>query len=136
LFAEDVAAADGLALVPITNKSILEFYPSAQIPANTYSWQDQTIPTVAVKSVLISYDFRGGNCENVGKVAKIINENLEWLRVNGHPKWKSVDLNYPLKGWDQYDCVKKVIQPSQRRAPEKPRAVNPVLDAIKRMFSE
>ena len=43
LFTEDVAAADGLALVPITNKSILEFYPSAQIPANTYSWQDQAI---------------------------------------------------------------------------------------------
>ena len=136
LFAEDVAAADGLALVPITNKSILEFYPSAQIPANTYSWQDQTIQTVAVKAVLISYDFRGGNCENVGKFAKIVNENLEWLRVNGHPKWKSVDLNYSLKGWEQYDCVKKVIQPAQRRAPEKPRAVNPVLDAIKKMFSE
>jgi len=136
LFAEDVAAADGLALVPITNKSILEFYPSAQIPAKTYSWQDQTIQTVTVKAVLISYDFRGGNCENVGKFAKIVNENLEWLRVNGHPKWKSVDLNYPLKGWEQYDCVKKVIQPAQRRAPEKPRAVNPVLDAIKKMFSE
>ncbi len=136
LFAEDVAAADGLALVPITNKSILEFYPNAQIPANTYNWQDQTIQTVAVKAVLISYDFRGGNCENVGKFAKIINENLEWLRVNGHPKWKSVDLNYPLKGWEQYDCVKKMIRPSQRRAPEKPRAVNPVLDAIKKMFSE
>lgn len=28
LFTEDVAAADGLALIPITNKSILEFYPA------------------------------------------------------------------------------------------------------------
>jgi TRAP transporter TAXI family solute receptor len=136
LFVEDVAAADGLALVPITNKSILEFYPGAQIPANTYSWQTQAINTVAVKAVLISYDFRGGNCDSVGKVAKIVYESLEWLKVNGHPKWKSVDLNYPLKGWEQYDCVKKVIQPAQRRAPEPTRGVNPVLDAIKKMFSE
>jgi TRAP transporter TAXI family solute receptor len=136
LFAEDVTAADGLALVPITSKSITEFYPSTQIPAGTYAWQEQAVNTVAVKSVLISYDFRGGNCENVGKVAKIINENLDWLKANGHQKWKSVDLNYPLKGWEQYDCVQKVIQPSQRRAPEKARPVNPVLDAIKKMFSE
>jgi len=136
LFAEDVSPADGLSLVPITSKSILEFYPSAQIPAATYSWQEQAVSTVAVKAVLISYDFRGGNCENVGKVAKIINENLEWLKANGHPKWKSVDLNYPLKGWEQYDCVQKVLQPSQRRAAEKARPVNPVLDAIKKMFSD
>jgi TRAP transporter TAXI family solute receptor len=136
LFTEDVSAADGLSLIPIANKSILEFYPGAQIPANTYSWQDKAVNTVAVKSVLISYDFRGGNCENVGKVAKIINENLEWLKANGHPKWKSVDLNYPLKGWEQYDCVQKAVQPSQRRASEKPRPLNPVLDAIKKMFSD
>jgi len=41
-----------------------------------------------------------------------------------------------LKGWEQYDCVTKVVQPAKRRAPEKPRVVNPVLDAIKNMFSE
>ena len=65
LFTEDVTADDKLALVPITNKNILEFYPAVQIPANTYKWQNQAINTVAVKAVLISYDFRGMNCENV-----------------------------------------------------------------------
>jgi TRAP transporter TAXI family solute receptor len=136
LFAEDVAAADGLALVPITNKSVLEFYPSAQIPANTYSWQDQAVNTIAVKAVLIAYDFRGPTCENVGKFAKILYDNLEWLRGNGHPKWRSVDLNVAVKGWDQYDCVKKAIQKSQRSASPTPTGANPVLDAIKKMFSE
>jgi uncharacterized protein len=136
LFTEDVAAEDKLSLVPITNKNILEFYPAVQIPAKTYAWQEQAINTVAVKAVLISYDFRGSNCENVGKVSKIVYDNFEWLKANGHPKWKTVDLNAPLKGWEQYDCVTKVIQPAKRRAPEKPRVVNPVLDAIKKMFSE
>src|SRR5512136_2339606 len=107
LFAEDVAAGDGLALVSITNKSILEFYSSAQIPANTYAWQDRAVNTVAVKAVLIAYDFRGPTCESVGKFAKLLYDNLEWLRGNGHPKWKSVDLNVAVKGWDQYDCVRK-----------------------------
>ena len=135
LFTEDVTAADGLALIPITNKRILEFYPSAQIPSDTYGWQSLAISTVAAKAVLISYDFRGDNCENVGKFAKILSENLEWLRANGHPKWKSVDLNASIKGWQQYDCVKKAIHTTPRRAPEKPQAVNPVIDAIKKMFS-
>ena len=34
---------------------------------------------------------------------------MDWLISNGHPKWKAVDLNYPLKGWDQYDCVRKYL---------------------------
>jgi len=136
LFAEGVTASDGLALVPITNKSILEFYPSAQVPANTYGWQDQAVDTAAVKAVLVSYDFRGVTCEYVGKFAKALSDNLEWLRANGHPKWKSVDLNFPLKGWEQYDCVKKVLQPPQRSVSEKPREANLVGDASKKMSSE
>ena len=136
LFVEGVTAENGLALVPITNKSILEFYPGVPIPPNTYSWQNQAVNTIAVKAVLVSYDFRGNNCENVGKFARTLHDNLEWLKANGHPKWKSVDLNSPVKGWEQYDCVRKSIQPSQRGAPEKPREVNPVMDAIKKMFSD
>jgi TRAP transporter TAXI family solute receptor len=136
LFAEDVTAADGLALVTITNKSIVEFYPGAQIPAKTYAWQDQEVNTIAVKAVLIAYDFRGPTCDRVGHFARILYDNLEWLRANGHPKWKSVDLNVAVKGWDQYDCVKKAIKKSQRSTSPTPAGVNPVLDAIKKMFSE
>jgi uncharacterized protein len=136
LFSEAVTAQDKLALIPITNKSILDFYLDVEIPAKTYGWQDQVINTIAVKAVLVSYDFRGINCENVGKFAKTLQDNLEWLRTNGHPKWKSVDLNAQVKGWEQYDCVSKVLRPSQRPAAERPRDSNPVLDAIKKMFSE
>lgn len=136
LFAEDVASADGLSLVPITNKSVLEFYPGIQIPANTYAWQGQQVDTVAVKAVLVSFDFRGGNCDNVGKFARIFQENMDWLVANGHPKWKSVDLNAAVKGWDQYDCVKKVIKKPLQTPTPAATDVNPVLDAIKKMFSE
>ena len=40
LFAEGVTAQDKLALIPITNKSIVDFYLGVEIPAKTYSWQD------------------------------------------------------------------------------------------------
>jgi hypothetical protein len=103
LFTEQVIHEDGLALIPILNKSIIEFYPETDIPSGTYNWQTKTVNTVAVKSVLVSYDFRMANCQNVGKFADILESNIDWLRENGHPKWKSVDLDYPLKGWEQYD---------------------------------
>ena len=109
LFEGDVTEEDGLALIPIANKSIVDFYPIAEIPAKTYRWQDETVNTVAVKAVLVSFNFRRANCEYVGKFAQILGENMDWLRENGHPKWKFVDLDFPLKGWEQYDCVKKYL---------------------------
>lgn len=134
LFREGVAAADELALVPILNKNILEFYPAAEIPAGTYEWQPAAVKTAAVKAVLISYDFRRANCEYVGRVARIVADSLDWLRQNGHPKWQAVDIDYPLKGWEQYDCVQKYMGRGVPREAKPPAEINPVLDAIKRML--
>jgi TRAP transporter TAXI family solute receptor len=133
LFSENVSATEGLHLVPITNKSITEFYPMAQIPSNTYAWQPETIDTVAVKAVLISFDFRRNNCDHVGRFAGMVYENLDWLKQNGHPKWKSVDLDYPLKGWNQYDCVKKYLHTYPDEVDE-PMEKNPLLEAIKKIL--
>jgi TRAP transporter TAXI family solute receptor len=134
LFSEQVTVGDGLHIVPIGNKSITEFYPVAQIPAGTYPWQSQSVSTVAVKAVLVSFDFRGSNCDSVGEFANIVYDNLEWLKQNGHPKWKSVDLDYPLKGWDQYGCVKKHRRGGNPRETGQPMEENPLLDAIKEML--
>jgi uncharacterized protein len=137
LFTEQVTASDGFALIPITNKSITEFYPRSEIPAGTYSWQSSALNTVAVKAVLVSFDFRGKDCENVGRFAQTISEKLDWLVKNGHPKWKSVDLEYPLKGWEQYDCVRKYLgKPIQSVARSGSVDANPVMEAIKEMLSE
>ncbi len=134
LFREDVTAADGLALSPITNKSIMEFYPRAEIPANIYNWQVESVNTVAVKAVLVSFNFRRANCEYVGDVAQILYENMEWLIQNGHPKWNIVDLNYPLKGWEQYDCVKKYLTRSKTATLPVASGINPILQAVKEIL--
>jgi hypothetical protein len=131
LFEGDVSEEDGLALIPITNKSIVEFYPLAEIPAKTYQWQPEVVNTVAVKAVLVSFNFRRANCEYVGNFAQILSENLDWLRENGHPKWRFVDLDYPLKGWEQYDCVKKYLAKKPSAAPKPSADINPILKAVK-----
>jgi TRAP transporter TAXI family solute receptor len=135
LLAEHVADADGLALVPISDKSIREFYPPAEIPARTYPWQPAPVGTVAVKAVVVSYDFQRGDCEQVGKLAALVAGNQEWLKANGHPKWRTVDLDFPLKGWEQYECVRRHLRKPMLTARPKSSA-NPVLDAIKDMLGE
>jgi TRAP transporter TAXI family solute receptor len=136
LLRDDVTAADQLTLIPITNKSVTEFYPSADIPADVYAWQRVPVSTVAVKAVLISFDFRRRDCETIGRFAQLISTKLTWLSANGHPKWKAVDLEYPLKGWEQYDCVRKYVgKTSQPTAQARPSA-NPVADAIKSILGD
>jgi len=136
LFGEHVAEADGLGLIPISDKSIREFYPPAEIPANTYPWQAGPVSTVAVKAVLVSYDFQRRDCDLVGEFAAHLAANQEWLKQHGHPKWQAVDLDFPLKGWEQYQCVRRRLgRPVAATAT--PRAsANPVLDAIKDMLGQ
>jgi TRAP transporter TAXI family solute receptor len=139
LFREDVSAADDLALLPITNKSITEFYPRAEIPAGTYPWQPTAVGTVAVKAVLVSFDYRRRDCDNVGRFAQLLVSRLDWLTRNGHPKWQSVDVEAPLRGWEQYDCVRRYLGkpagPGDRPAPSR-QVLNPVFEAIKNVLDE
>jgi hypothetical protein len=58
------------------------------------------------------------------------------LVKNGHPKWKSVDLDAPLKGWEQYDCVAKYTRKPARPTAAKGSDGNPVLDALKEMLGD
>jgi TRAP transporter TAXI family solute receptor len=140
LLKEDVTANDQLAVIPILNKSIVEFYPKADIPAGTYEWQPTAVNTVAAKAVLVSFDFRRRDCESVGKVAQLIASRQDWLQKNGHPKWKAVDLNFPLRGWEQYDCVRKALGKGPAAGAGTATAarpgLNPVFEAIKGVLDE
>ena len=101
---EEVSNPGGFHLLPIKNKAILDFYGSSVIPKRTYSWQPNDIDTVAVKAALVTYDYEGKDCRLVGKLGKIIAENIGWLRKYGHPKWKSVDLDFKLDVWKRSSC--------------------------------
>jgi TRAP transporter TAXI family solute receptor len=131
---DDVTASDGLALIPISSKSILEAYDAVEIPANVYEWQSTAVSTVAVKALLVTYDVRGRHCDSVGLLAQQIAKGMSWLTKNGHPRWKLVDLDAPLKGWEQYDCVQKYLgkHPGPGSSPSaSPGEQNPVTDAIR-----
>jgi TRAP transporter TAXI family solute receptor len=140
LFTEGVTEKDGLSLIPIQSAKASEFYPKTKIPANTYNWQPEEVNTLAVKAVLVSFNFRAGDCESVGRLGLLLYENFDWLKENGHPKWKAVDLNYPLKGWEQYDCVKKYLAKKVQQPPpaqtKTTGEINPIMDAVKQMLGK
>jgi uncharacterized protein len=113
LFAEGVTAADNLNFVAITEPAALELYESATIRAASYPWQTEDVPTVAVRAVLMAYDFTNVNayqreaCDAVAKVARIVHDNVDWLRRpgHGHPKWQQVDLDADVINWERSACA-------------------------------
>ena len=104
---DQLTSADGLALIPITNKSVFEVYGETQIPPNIYNWQTMPVRTATVKAVLVAFASRGPECETIGRLARQIVTGMDWLTRRGHPRWRLVELDAPLKGWEQYDCVRK-----------------------------
>ena len=105
LFSENTKEDDKFHLIPINDKALNGIYTEVVIPPNTYPWQDEEITTVAVKATLVSFDYKGTHCQNVGKLSTIIKRNKRWLNANGHPKWKQVNLDEQLPKWKQYECV-------------------------------
>ena len=107
VLSDQLTSADGLALIPITNKSVFEVYGETQIPPNIYNWQKMPVRTATVKAVLVAFASRGPECETIGRLARQIVTGMDWLTRRGHPRWRLVELDAPLKGWEQYDCVRK-----------------------------
>lgn len=101
--------ADGVALVPIVSKSILEAYDAVELAANTYPWQPSPVTTVAVKAVLVSFELEGAACERLGQFAQHVVAGMDRLARDGHPAWRRVDLGYELKGWARSECVRQPI---------------------------
>ena len=95
-----------LSLVAIPEDKVSQRYNPAKFTKAAYPWLDRAVETVAVRAVLIAYDFKGQQCDNVAMAARLIKENLDELRERmGHEKWRDVDLDAPVPGWQPYACV-------------------------------
>ena len=113
LFADAQIDASKYHLLPITEAPLLATYTSASLPAGTYSFQPDPVDVVAVKAVLMTYDYDPNrnayhreSCRTVSDFSSLMLNNMEALRETGHPKWKSVDLTALPPGWQVGTCVK------------------------------
>ncbi len=100
-------------LVDILEPELLATYTAAQIPGGTYPFQPDPASVVAVKAVLMTYDYDPNknvyhqqSCKAVSDISSVILTNIDRLKESGHPKWRDVDFTRLPPGWRVGDCVK------------------------------
>src|SRR5215216_6113803 len=110
--------------VPLKHESMLQEYVATTIAPDDYEWLSEAIPTVAVKAVLISFDFSGQStsysqkrCKQLAKLGRVVRENFAELQRAGHPKWKEVKLDQELELWKR-DACSQLAKPEPAKEPE------------------
>lgn len=106
-------------LVPISDPTLQAVYLPGQIPAGSYPFQPDPVDVVAVKAVLMTYEYdpRRNNyhresCRAVSDIVHVITSRFDELRETGHPKWQQVDLTDLPPGWNIGACVNAGLEPT------------------------
>jgi len=115
----DTLPTDDLKLISTKSSSVSEYYGTSTIKAGTYPWQTEDVTTPAVRAVLMTYEYNPArnaylkmSCDAVTEISYLINQNIETLKKNGHPKWKQVDLSAIPTGWKRARCVQTALDKS------------------------
>ncbi len=97
--------------VPLDDPRMLREYQPAKIGPADYEWLPGDVSTIAVKAVLMSFDFSGKQnpyfvrrCQQLAKLGQAIRANIGQLRQTGHPKWKEVSLDEKVGVWQLDTC--------------------------------
>lgn len=118
LYSEGEIDAGQFHLLPIQDETLQAVYSPATLPAGTYDFQSDPVELVAVKAVLMTYEYdpsrnayHQASCNGVSDLASLILTGIDGLRAEGHPKWQSVDLTDIPPGWDIGSCVNRGLDP-------------------------
>lgn len=119
IFSDPSIDGDRFHLVPMTDPVLRAVYAPAQIAADTYPFQTDPVDAVAVKAVLMTYEYRPKenryqreSCLSVSEISHLILTRFEGLRQSGHPKWRQVDLDDIPPGWEVANCVNAGLDPN------------------------
>lgn len=111
-------ARDFIKLLPLNRTSptaaaVKTVYGDASIRAASYShWLAQDVPTVAVKSILVTYDYQSpATRDQLTSFARSLCANADRLRKEGHPKWSEVRVGQPplAAGWSYYSATTQIL---------------------------
>ena len=131
LYTEGGIDAERFHLLPIRDATLQAVYSPSTLAGGTYAFQPDPVEMVAVKAVLMTYEYDPGrnsyhraSCRGVSDLASLILNRIDALRAEGHPKWQSVDLTDIPPGWEIASCVNRGIDPAYQAscAPAAPQA--------------
>lgn len=125
IFQSDAIDPERFHLVPVADPTLRAVYQNTTIPAGAYPFLSQDIDAIAVKAVLMTYEYSPRkneyhrlSCRAVSEVTHVVVRYFAQLQESGHPKWKQVDLNDIPPGWDIGDCVNMGLEPGFQLACE------------------
>ena len=112
--------------VPLPIKQMAAGYTAATLGPSDYLWVTETVQTIAVKAMLISYDFSKSRndhhrqrCAQLGQLGKAMHQQFAALQSTGHPKWKEVKLDENVTLWKRDTCSQQAVQPAAGDLEEK-----------------
>lgn len=110
-------------LVPISDPTLQAVYIPATIPAGSYPFQSEPVDVVAVKAVLMTYEYdpkrnayHRESCKAVSDISHLISSRFGDLQATGHPKWQQVDPTALPPGWNIGSCVNAGLDPNYQLA--------------------
>lgn len=111
-----------LHFLPLDNPKMLEEYTPAAITSADYNFVKDDVKTVAIRAVLVSYDFSQGNkkrCDQLLQLTKALRDGIPDLREKGHPKWSEVAPDADTGIWKKDICAwpELVEQPAEEPSP-------------------
>ena len=87
---------------PASQAAMKTYYPTT-VRARSYpNLLTEDVPSLAVKAFLVTYDYnQRSNLHHLGRFGRAICENFAKLQIDGHPKWREVELAMPPlgRGW-------------------------------------
>ena len=100
LFADARIDPAAFHLLPLTDPVLAAVYAPAELAAGTYPFVTEPVPVVAVKAVLVTFDFdpranayQAASCQMVADVSHLIVTRSTGCATTGHPKWRAVDCS-------------------------------------------
>lgn len=105
------AQVRNLHFLALTDPRLLEEYEPSRIAQSDYGFVEDTVPTIAVRAMLVSYDFSGvenayskQRCDGLKQLGSIIRRHIDTLKQQGHPKWQEVHLETEVGKWQRDIC--------------------------------
>jgi uncharacterized protein len=102
----------------LNHETILREYVASTIAPSDYAWLADSVPTVAVKAVLVSFEFSGRSnayaqqrCAQLAKLSRAIRVHFAELKETGHPKWREVNLDQEVGIWKRDTCSQPAPRP-------------------------
>lgn len=110
---EYASLLDTVHLLPLNKDSFYKEYQRAEITPKDYPFVTETVPTLAVNALLVSFNFSdmdsqyaAARCTELRGFAQGLRESIGKLKEAAHPKWKEVNLDMDVMVWESDPCIR------------------------------